>query len=349
MAFLDFLPLIGNIGSTLLGGLFGSISTSNTNETNVQLARENREWQTQENEIARQFNKELAAWQNNMNIAQWHRERRAALEDWHRENVYNSPAAQMQRFQAAGLNPNLIYGQSNTGGSLSSPSIAGSLTSGAPASAPTASPATVIPKNFDKMFESLGSALMHIPTYKEDVRGRRLENDLKESELARRGYENKALAREDEWQEYLRLLTIDPDDLQNMIDNPHQYNSILSTPRGRKLLFELNREYNQNKLGAFELDKAAFDKKLRDDTFDDLKREIKAKANISESEAEYAIKTLGYKLNKAVSDDDWYEFEKWLNVVDVGGDMISTILDNFGKLGLLKKGFDSVKQLLKKK
>ncbi len=35
--------------------------------------------------------------------------------DMYRENrEYNSPAAQMQRFKDAGLNPNLIYGQSNT-------------------------------------------------------------------------------------------------------------------------------------------------------------------------------------------------------------------------------------------
>ena len=33
-------------------------------------------------------------------------------------NDYNSPENQMKRFKAAGLNPNLIYGQQNTGGSI---------------------------------------------------------------------------------------------------------------------------------------------------------------------------------------------------------------------------------------
>lgn len=37
-----------------------------------------------------------------------------ALEDWDRQNAYNSPAAQMQRYKEAGLNPMLIYGQTNT-------------------------------------------------------------------------------------------------------------------------------------------------------------------------------------------------------------------------------------------
>lgn len=36
------------------------------------------------------------------------------LELWNLQNEYNSPAAQMKRFQDAGLNPNLIYGQQNT-------------------------------------------------------------------------------------------------------------------------------------------------------------------------------------------------------------------------------------------
>lgn len=38
------------------------------------------------------------------------RERVWALEDWNRQNEYNSPAAQMARLKAAGLNPNLVYG-----------------------------------------------------------------------------------------------------------------------------------------------------------------------------------------------------------------------------------------------
>jgi len=41
-------------------------------------------------------------------------QRRDALSDWKMNNEYNSPQAQMQRFKDAGLNPNLIYGQTNT-------------------------------------------------------------------------------------------------------------------------------------------------------------------------------------------------------------------------------------------
>jgi hypothetical protein len=37
--------------------------------------------------------------------------------NWGLQNEYNSPANQMKRFQEAGLNPNLIYGQGNPGNS----------------------------------------------------------------------------------------------------------------------------------------------------------------------------------------------------------------------------------------
>lgn len=45
------------------------------------------------------------------------------LQFWNMQNEYNSPAAQMQRFKDAGLNPALIYGQQNTAGPLTSPDV----------------------------------------------------------------------------------------------------------------------------------------------------------------------------------------------------------------------------------
>lgn len=44
-----------------------------------------------------------------------------SLEQWNRQNQYNSPQAQMQRFVAAGLNPHLIYGQGNSGNASTPP------------------------------------------------------------------------------------------------------------------------------------------------------------------------------------------------------------------------------------
>lgn len=58
--------------------------------------------QKRENQANRDWNLNLARLQNRWNIDQWNR-----------ENAYNSPAAQMARYKAAGLNPDLIYGQQN--------------------------------------------------------------------------------------------------------------------------------------------------------------------------------------------------------------------------------------------
>lgn len=50
----------------------------------------------------------------NMRLAQYQYEKN--LEQWERENAYNTPAAQMERMKAAGLNPNLMYGDTSAGG-----------------------------------------------------------------------------------------------------------------------------------------------------------------------------------------------------------------------------------------
>lgn len=48
------------------------------------------------------------------------KQRGHSLEDWNRENKYNSPAQQMQRLKEAGINPRHIYGSSAAPGQASS-------------------------------------------------------------------------------------------------------------------------------------------------------------------------------------------------------------------------------------
>lgn len=55
-------------------------------------------------------NKEMAEYQ-------WNKE----LEMWNRQNEYNSPKAQMQRYIDAGLNPNLVAGQGSSGNATTIP------------------------------------------------------------------------------------------------------------------------------------------------------------------------------------------------------------------------------------
>lgn len=90
---------IGQMVSSAINSGVNYKMQKETNETNYKIAQES-------NEANRQL-QELAYQQN--------------IEQWNRENEYNSPTAQMQRYKDAGLNANLIYGQQNT--SASSPKL----------------------------------------------------------------------------------------------------------------------------------------------------------------------------------------------------------------------------------
>jgi len=61
--------------------------------------------------------------QRRYNDKMYERQRADALADWNMQNQFNSPAAQMERFKAAGLNPNLIYGQTNEAPSVRTSSV----------------------------------------------------------------------------------------------------------------------------------------------------------------------------------------------------------------------------------
>lgn len=95
-------------GLTLGSSIFNSIQNKKTQERNNRLQREH-----EANMLAKQhqYNTELAKYTYDLD-----------LEQWNRQNEYNSPASQMSRFMEAGLNPNLIYGQGTPGNATSSPS-----------------------------------------------------------------------------------------------------------------------------------------------------------------------------------------------------------------------------------
>ena len=88
--------MLGSIisgGASFLGSVLGFGSQKKTNKANMELAKYQNEWQTQENEKAYQRN----------------------LQMWNLQNEYNSPTQQMARLRTAGLNPNLVYGSGAVG------------------------------------------------------------------------------------------------------------------------------------------------------------------------------------------------------------------------------------------
>lgn len=92
MGFLDFIPVVGPAIS--------AISSIGTNIANKQMNDDNNRTQ--------------------MELAKYNWDKQ--IDFWHKQNEYNSPSAQMQRFADAGLNPNLMYGQGTNGNSSFSPS-----------------------------------------------------------------------------------------------------------------------------------------------------------------------------------------------------------------------------------
>lgn len=77
--------------------------------TNIATAGLNYAAATRNNRMQLAYNREM-----------YDRQRADALSDYNMQNQYNSPMAQMARFSQAGLNPNLIYKQSNEGGTVRS-------------------------------------------------------------------------------------------------------------------------------------------------------------------------------------------------------------------------------------
>lgn len=94
--------LIYKGASSIYNSFTGRTQAQEANEANAQLAAD-----------TNLANFELAKWQN-----QW------SLDQWNRQNEYNSPVNQVARLKEAGLNPNVMAGQISTGNSSSSPSAA---------------------------------------------------------------------------------------------------------------------------------------------------------------------------------------------------------------------------------
>lgn len=92
-------------GASLIGNVVGN-SQQNAN-IDKQIA-----FQREENEKARAFNKAMAEQAN-----QW------SIEQWNRENAYNSPEAMRQRLRDAGVNADLFYGGNAQNAASASPSV----------------------------------------------------------------------------------------------------------------------------------------------------------------------------------------------------------------------------------
>lgn len=260
------------IGSAI-GALANNANTQNAINANKQSQQENRE-----------YNLNLAKMQN-----LWNRDQ------WQREADYNSPAAYRARLKAAGMNPDLAYG--NVQGVA--PASAG-MTSGQ-ASQPVdnsllAQKMTALNVASAALDNKLKSA--QVKNLEEDARNKNLDNRLK-------GYEVKN-------EDALQALVGDP--LSATMDA-----SKLPLPAYRRYMEIVNSAKDsanktvQNEEGLLRLANARLDKLFRDETFEGELKKFANSVDISDQEAKYYIETLTHRIASAKYDAKIKEGEAFMN------------------------------------
>ena len=144
------------------------VNTNNTNKANLQIAQQ-----------TNQANKDIAQMANEHNEAMLNKQIQQQWDLWNAENEYNSPAAQMQRADDAGINAYQALGMMNSGNasSMTSPSAQ-------PAAVPQMQGATMQPADMSGLsgLRGIASRFVEMMQAKEDIKGKQLENQGKEIE-----------------------------------------------------------------------------------------------------------------------------------------------------------------------
>lgn len=144
--------------------VFDAFATMAANSQNVLAQREANE---QNIAFQREVNEQNIAFQREINDTNYQRQ----LEMWEKTNAYNHPAEQMKRYKEAGLNPNLIYGQSNT---AQSANVA--TGSAVKLDAPSVQPAMRQKLTFGNVGHDFLNGLYRM----EEVHNLKLDNEIKE-------------------------------------------------------------------------------------------------------------------------------------------------------------------------
>lgn len=234
--------------------------------------------QKRENQANRDWNLNLARLQNRWNIDQWNR-----------ENAYNSPAAQMARYKAAGLNPDLIYGQSNL--SASSPE----MTSG------------------DGSLPTDVSNLANKRTML-DIVSASLDNDIKREQVKSMRNQNALESRKVDTEQALSYLTGDilsaeNTDLASKLPF-RAYQQYLSLVNSAKDSVNKTAE-NDSRLVDLAIKK--LDRKFKEESMQTMLEDLSEKLKITKAEAEYYVKTVSLRIEGLKMDNKLKENEDFWN------------------------------------
>lgn len=182
----------------------------------------------------------MAQWQNQIN-----------RENWTMQNEYNSPTAQMQRLQEAGLNPNLVYGTGAVGNNANSVHAAPNVPVGG----------YMMPQNMMAGLGQLGEAFMNfvamrkqeaeIGQIKETTNLTRLQGDLASLDILAKNFQNAKTA--EEAKVWSKLLSARLDMMRastNDVNSKVEYRRNVETPIGIKQLDVMDANIAASKASA---------------------------------------------------------------------------------------------------
>ena len=117
---------LGSVIGGIANGLISANSSAEIANKNIKAQQNenafNRAWQTEQAEIARQYN-----------TAEREASQQFAIDQMNAQNAYNDPSAQVERFRAAGINPAVALSKNVT-------SVSSNPSPSSPASSPVPSP-----------------------------------------------------------------------------------------------------------------------------------------------------------------------------------------------------------------
>lgn len=288
-------------GSSLVSGIFGTLAQNRNISKQIAAQKE-------ENAKMREYNLKLAKLQNQWNIDQWNR-----------ENEYNTPAAMMARLKSGGLNPDLMY-QNGTSGltAASSPS----MTAGAPATPQDFSALGQKRTVGDAMRQGLQDSLVgaQIDVMKSEARKNNADAGGQEITNESLAEMNEAIIKE-------KISAAN----KNEADRK-QAEEMVNTLKAQQDVYEATVDNIHSETG---LNNA----KIADITFEQYMRRAEYVLNVGKFAAEFNIKMLelGYKYHELDALKKKWASEAYKNYVDANAkesDSFLNVLRFFGDFGL---------------
>lgn len=316
----DFGSLVSG-GTGLISGIMSMIGARRNVDRQIKAQRE-------ENERTRQYNLMLAQQQNAWNVEQYEREQQDYLSNWNRQNAYDSPVAQMQRYKDAGLNPNMIYDKMTSSPQIDTSSVAGSLTAGDSASSADMSALGRLPTFGDALQQSVDTALKQAQIAKLKADTKNTEEDTRGKESDNRVKVNTEQVRQAIIEGNLQMQHLEIQDLGFKVDelNPAQLKKVTAdinkAEREAALIVEKSNLIKQQITGQ-EIQNAIakIEKELKRPMMKAKIRQYQIEYRLTEAQINTMIQTLPYKIMGL--DQEWQHTAVSTNVLQKQFDSLS--------------------------